>query len=279
MVKSDEPELDEYEARQVEAIRKYESEEPGVVSRAVDFVMAPVSWLVQQIIPASTVEGALRGSNWLAERTLDRDAALRVFNVASFDDLKKMSLEKLDDEADAVHNWAVGYAAAEGAGAGWFGIFAAPLDIPFTITLALRTVRRIGHCYGYHGTDELERDFIFAILSEAGANNQTEKLAALTTLRSLQVQLIKQTWKSMAQRATTNRLSRDGALIAIKELAKQLGINLTKRKALAAVPAIGALTGAGVNAVYIGDIAWAARRAYQRRWLVENGRWIEGASS
>ena len=51
---------------------------------------------------------------------------------------------------------------------------------------------------------------------------------------------------------------------------KQLGINITKRKALQAIPLFGTVVGAAMNAQFINDIAWAARRAFQERWLIEN---------
>ncbi len=62
-------------------------------------------------------------------------------------------------------------------------------------------------------------------------------------------------------------MSKEGVVLAIKNLSKQLGINLTKRKALQAIPVIGTAVGASVNSVYIKDIGWAARRTYQELWL------------
>jgi len=50
---------------------------------------------------------------------------------------------------------------------------------------------------------------------------------------------------------------------------------LTKRKALQAIPAIGALIGASVNGWYIKEVGWTARRAFQERWLLENHKIIE----
>lgn len=60
--------------------------------------------------------------------------------------------------------------------------------------------------------------------------------------------------------------------MTIKNLARQLGINITKRKALQAIPVLGAAVGATMNIVYITDITEAAIRTYQKRWLEENGR-------
>jgi hypothetical protein len=56
-------------------------------------------------------------------------------------------------------------------------------------------------------------------------------------------------------------------------LQKQLGINITKRKALAAIPVIGAAIGGTVNYWYLNDVCWAARRSFQERWLKEQNAW------
>ena len=58
-------------------------------------------------------------------------------------------------------------------------------------------------------------------------------------------------------------------------MAKQIGINITKRKALQAIPVIGALVGGSVNGWYIKDVGWAARRAFQERWLIDNQKILE----
>ncbi|MBU1413962.1 EcsC family protein [Myxococcota bacterium] len=143
-------------------------------------------------------------------------------------------------------------------------------DIPAVITLALRTIHKIGFCYGFECTSESDKKFILGILSAAGSNSMKEKVASLMLIRSIEVSLLKQTWKAMAQKAAEQQLSKEGGIIAIKSLAKQMGINLTKRKALQAIPVIGAGVGASVNGWYIKEVGWAARRCFQERWLVEN---------
>ena len=61
--------------------------------------------------------------------------------------------------------------------------------------------------------------------------------------------------------------------MCIKNLAKQLGINITKRKALQTIPIVGAGIGAVMNAAYITDITEAAIRIYEKRWLNDNGKY------
>jgi hypothetical protein len=81
--------------------------------------------------------------------------------------------------------------------------------------------------------------------------------------------------ESNGGKAARERLSKEAAIIGIRNLAKQLGINLTKRKALAAIPVIGATIGGTVNGWYLKEVGWAARRAFQERWLIDNNKIID----
>jgi len=187
----------------------------------------------------------------------------------------KRGLAVSDGLAETVHNWAIGIAAAEGTGTGIVGLLAMPIDIPFHITHALRTIHKIGVCYGFEADGENDDQFVFGILSSASASSVEEKVAALAPLRSIQVTLAKTTWKKMAEKAVQNPICNETVLLTLKTLAKQLGVTLTKKKALAAIPVIGGPVGGTVNARYIRQVGWSARRAFQERWLMANKKVIE----
>ena len=144
------------------------------------------------------------------------------------------------------------------------------IDVPALIILALRTINKIGLCYGYTIKSKEDEEFMLGILSLASANSVEEKAMALTTLKQIEMIIAKQTWKKITQSASAKQLSKEGGIIAIKSLVKQLGINITKRKALASIPLIGVGIGGSMNAWYIREIGWVARRMYQEKWLLEN---------
>ena len=264
--------LTSYERRQVTEIREWKAEEPSVISMALGIALSPVTWLMNKLVPLAAIRGALDLSSSAAEWLTDTDDLVRDAGVQTLEDLKTLSLEKSDDLANSVHNWAIALATAEGGTTGTLGLPGVAVDIPAIITFALRTIHKIGACYGYEIKSRSDRDFVFAILSSASANDMEEKTLALLALRSIEVTLMKHTWKAIAQQAGTQTVGTGTAILAIKSLAAQLGVNLTKRKILQAIPVIGAMVGASVNGWYLKEIGWAAPRAYQERWLAENGK-------
>lgn len=259
-----------YEKQQIEAITTWEKEPPSVVSQAFGVVSKPVAWVVQKLVPQKAIEGALSLANGAGNLLADTKDILRDGKVSSIEDLKHVNLEVCDGLANSVHNWALGIAAVEGGAAGYFGLPGMAVDIPALITFSLRSIHKVGLCYGYEAKTSEDEKFVMMALSSAGANNPAEKAASVLAMREIQQTILKQTWKKMAQTAAEKQLSKEAGIIAVKNLAKQLGINITKRKALQAIPFIGAGIGATMNVQYINDICWAARRSFQKRWLEEN---------
>lgn len=264
-----------YERNQLVKISEFKNEKPSVISEGIGQVLRPISWTAEKIIPEAAIRGALEFSNSAAKWLTDVDDIKRDAGVSEISQLRSMNLETCDKLADEVHNWAIGIATAEGGVTGATGVFGMGVDIPTIITLALRTIHKIGVCYGYEAKTELDNQFVLAIMSASGANSIGEKESALLLLKNIQQTILKQSWKMMAEKAAQQQLGKEAGIIAIKNLAKQLGINITKRKALQMIPVLGAAIGASVNGVYIKEVGWAARRMFQEKWLIDNNKIIE----
>ncbi|MDA8620776.1 EcsC family protein [Planctomycetota bacterium] len=262
--------LNEYESGQVSAIQDWKNAEPGIVGKSLGLILEPAANLIRKIIPEGAISGAIEGSAWLSYQLTDLEDIKRDGEVDDLEELRRKELELSDRLADEVHNWAIGLATVEGAGTGAIGIFGAPIDVPALVVMALRCIYKIGACYGYKLDQPEDRDFVLSILSAASANSVEEKLVAQAALKNIEITIAKVTWKKMAEKAAEKAVSKEGAVIAVKTLSKQLGINLTKRKALSAIPVIGAAVGGSVNGWYLKEVGWAARRSFQERWLIEN---------
>ncbi|MBR3623101.1 MAG: EcsC family protein [Selenomonadaceae bacterium] len=264
----------DYESEQIKAIVEWKQKAPSVVAQGLGKLAAPLTWVTKKVLPESAMKAVLNSANSAGELLADESDICRDGNVRDISELRHKDLRLSDQLADNVHNWAIGAAAVEGGVAGAVGILGIAADIPAILTLALRTIHKIGLCYGYRANNKQEKDFVLEILSAAGSNSQAEKNEALVTLKMLQVVIEKQTWKAMEQKAA-QALGKEAAVIAIKNLCKQLGINFTKRKALQAIPIVGGGIAAAVNADFIRDVGYASIRIYQQRWLRDNEKWVD----
>lgn len=255
------PEMTGYERDQIRAIERWKAQPPAVVAEAAGILLAPITWLAQRLIPAAAIETALAGGNAIARDTSGTRDLLERAGVDSVARLRAKDLPLCDMLAESVHNRAVGVATMEGAAAGAVGLAAAPLDVPAVIVLALRTIHRIGLCYGFQSTTDSDERFALAVLSAAGANSMEEKKIAVAVLGSAGE------WTGVAEMAAGRQLGREATILGIRALARQLGVNAARRRALSAIPVVGAATGAAVNGGFLNEVAWAARRSFQERWL------------
>lgn len=261
----------DYIHTQISEIKEWENREPSTTEKITDKIFTPITWTMQRIIPPKVIETAILGCNWMAEFLTDENDIIRDGEVSDIRELRNKDLMLSDNLANNVHNWAMGMALGEGGAAGALGFAGMAVDIPTIITLAYRTIHKIGLCYGYRCDTELDKQFIYGVMSAAGSNDQKEKYTALITLKQIGVMISRTTWKKMTEQAAQAQFSKEAFVIAIRNIAKQLSINLTKKKALQIVPFAGAVVGATMNTAFIREIGWAARRAFQRRWLTEQG--------
>lgn len=293
------PGLTPYEARQVALIQAWLDAPPSTTVRGYRQVKQAIGQAARKVLPKGTpdkvagyagaagavirraipsgaIEGAINANVWLAEQWADEHSVLRDLGAQDFGDLGDYDLERLDAAANRVQNWAIGYAGLAGGIAGAGGILIAAPAVAVLINISMRTIRRIGLCYGYQATDHLERRFMLQVLALAGdSGNQAAKLGAAELLREMQLMLARKTWKSMAEKAAQDTASKEAFLTALRVGARKIGMDLTKKRALTAVPIIGGGVGLLLDGNYLRQVGWTARHCYQRRWLSDRGRWPE----
>ncbi|MEM9708657.1 MAG: EcsC family protein [Pseudomonadota bacterium] len=243
----------------------YRTAPPPPLPRMFRGLARPVSFLTQRLIPAEAVEAALYGADWAAS------ASIRGVSLGH----DRAALAECEAAALDIRRWAIGYAATGGGAAGAFGAFGLAVDIPTTITLALRTVRLTGHAYGFPGETPMERIFILDILQLAGANSREEKRQILARLNEERADLAPETASNIV--GLTGQAA--GTHAAIRRVASTLGVNLSARKFGQLAPVIGAAVGAGVGASFQNDVALAARHAYRERWVARHEGLIEGEAT
>ena len=261
----------DYLMQQYALIKAWENEEPGVVSKTFGKLLSPVGKIISAVVPESVIESAINAANAAAQYLTDTADVLRDGNVECVEELRTKDLKLSDQLADSVHNWAVGIATAEGGAVGATGLPGLIADIPFITTLALRTIHKIGVCYGFTAdasNAEEEKAFVLGVLAAANASTLGEKAGFILGLKQISVLIQRNAWKKLAEMGSANLLAK--SIVSVRQAAKLIGVNLTKRKASQSIPFIGGAVGAALNASFINDIAWGARRSYQRRWLEDN---------
>jgi hypothetical protein len=238
----------DYERERIREIAEWKGRAPGTVATWMGRVAGPVDRAIRSALTEETVENALAEANRIAGKSL----AERMDGVPE-------TLEDADIRAQESRNWAIGYAAAGGAGAGAAGIVGLAVDIPFTITMSLRAVRRIGADYGYR--DAEEADFALRTLAVAAANSTHEKEHAIAVIE-------KEAEESGSNTAASRgAVAKEGTILATRSLAAALARNLVGRKAAQAIPVVGAAIGAAASASFLDDVCTAARHLYQERYL------------
>ena len=251
-------------------IEEWEKAPPSAISKALGFFSAPLTWAAKQVIPDDMLEKALQAAFGAAgafsgSDDLVKEAALLGFEAASVRELQKAPLHVSDGLAQNVSTWAKGLAAAEGAATGVSGLPGLAVDIPAIIVLAIRTIRKIGFCYGFDTSLEEERPFVLQVLSAGAANTIEEKNQAVAAAGGFRGSEGRE--KALTSDNERFIFSKEGFTAAVRNLAKQLAINLTKRKAAQTIPLIGGGVAAAMNALFISDIAEAATRLFQKRHL------------
>lgn len=260
-----------YEQQQVEGIETWEVQTPSTMARTMGFIAAPLAWAARKLIPEEVMEKAIDAALNAAaavsgsDDLLD-DANKLGFEAASLGDLAKAPLHVSDGIAENVTDWAKGLAAAEGAITGMTGLPGLTADIPALLILAIRTIRRLGACYGFDTAAEAERAFILQTLRAGAANTMEDKKSAIEG--ALQVRsVLDGADKAVSTREQSAILGREAFTAAVRNLAKQLCINITRRKAVQVIPVVGGGVGAAMNVMFISDVAEAAFRLYQKRRL------------
>src|SRR5205823_2404883 len=128
-------------------------------------------------------------------------------------------------------------------------------------------IQQIAVCYDYNIDDDIEFEYVLHVLRTGSTGDIKAKVGFLIGLKEVEQILLKVAWKKMNEALARKELSRMAALAALRQFARSLGIQITKRKALQLIPIVGGLVGASFNATFVNDVGRAAYMNYRRRWI------------
>lgn len=263
-------ELSAYENLQLEQIREWQDQSPGWATRLLAKPGGKVAGAVQAMVPEDALRAALDGVNRVAEKLSDEGAILKRAGVHALSELRSVDLERCDRLMRTEQRRAMALAGVGGAAFGVAGAAGMVADIPALIALALRTIHRVGLCYGEDLRKPQHRQLAIGVFALASANSLEEKQSAIVALRDFHPRSLDQAaWRDGVERAAEREFAKEAAVFSLQNLASKLGINLGKRKAAGVVPVLGALIGGSVNAWYLYDIGQVSRYVFQERWLAQ----------
>jgi hypothetical protein len=135
------------------------------------------------------------------------------------------------------------------------------IDVPALIGLALRATNEYATYYGYDVGLEEERSIVMQVLTLGSMSTTAPKSALFASLARASSML--------AKKAAWAELERIAAIEAMRKLAEQLGIRLTKAKLADAIPLVGGAIGGPFNAWFLAGVTKSASMIYRERFLRE----------
>jgi hypothetical protein len=232
--------LTEYEAEQVREIAAWKSRPPNPFGELFKRIARPGSNLVERVLPDSLVKTAIDRAYDVAHRAADGVAP------------PERSLEECDAEALGVGSTANVVALAEGALTGAGGPITTLVDMPLLFLLSLRTIVRIGRCYGYPLDQERDRKFVLGVMIAAASGSLAVRLDRLGQLRDVEDWFLYETQEEI--------------------ITGELASLLFQLEVFGEVPGVGAVSGALLNLAFIKRIEVTSRRVFEERWLRDRGK-------
>lgn len=241
----------EYESRQMREVAAWKSLPPNPLGELFRWVVRPFARGVERLIPdpigLAAVNAAYKASDVLATQA---DVKRRA-GVDDVRDLQRKPLEICDDLAMSVGRSASALAAVEGFATGAGGVWTTLIDIPLLFVLSLRTIIKIGHCYGYPLDRPADEAWVLGAFAVALSATPEKRARLMQRLRETEDLLVEETEEQV--------------------LVEEAASLVTQIEVFESVPVFGAATGALLNLSMINRVDVTARRLFQERWLRDNG--------
>jgi hypothetical protein len=250
--KQQEKKLTAYESRQVEKIAAWKAEFPNPFGELFRRTVQPLANVVENIIPDRLALKAIDASYNVSDYTATLGDIKIQAGVKDITELRHKPLEVCDDLSRRVGTAAQGIATVEGVLTGAGGVISTLLDVPLLFTLCLRTIIKIGHCYGYPLDRPTDKAWVLGALAVALSATKEKRTDLMVRLREIEELLVEEVQEN----------------IVVEETASLL----TQIEILEDIPVVGAVTGGLLNLSVAHRTDVTARHLFQERWLRDNGK-------
>lgn len=256
-----------YELAQAHKIKRWWLEIPNFLTTLIARLLGVFGQFTDWLIPEKWISETLTLCDRLAEKWQEEWEQLKhLAGVEKDHDWQQVSLADCDHLAKKVQQKTLATGEVEGTIAGLMGVIGVIGEIPLSIVQSLQTIQRIGLCYGYSTTTEQERNFAWIILAAATAQTPEAKWQAVDNLRDSHRQFSRQAFDNLL-----TEIGDKGAIsLAAETIFQQATIYLAPSSVGGAIPWLGAISSGVGLSFFLNQVADAARRAYQMRWLLDN---------
>jgi hypothetical protein len=246
--------LDEYEAAQADEIAAWKSERPSLVMAAFRGISRPISRLASKVVPETTIRSLVGKAEELSERFGGQEEIARRAGIKDIRELRTRTLRECDALAASVSAPAERQAMIEGAVAGVGGVVTETMNVPILLAATLRSIARIGHCYGYPLDTEIDRVFVLGILELSTVDDPARRLELFRQLRDLV--------------AGPPKAGGKGHPLGLEGVSSAMFEDL----AFGSVPILGDVTSILMDYDFVRRVDITARRVFQERWLKDRGK-------
>jgi len=268
--------LTAYEKKIRREIEVWVRGDASMLSRALNMVMKPVDWAVEQAVPATVIDqvGDAVGkflsmlndaTRWSTDSSgLIDKAHLQGLDVDRLECLRRQPLESLDKLAKGYASENTILAALSGGGTGLGGFAFIAADIPILFMINFRLIQQIGAAFGFPMASPAYRPVVLSIFNAAAANTRDARGAALREITVAAAALAADMDYKGRVRGTLPDQSR--------HLPREIAKNLVGRKLLQAIPLAGAAVGAGVNYWFTSETSKTAYMLFRALYLEHKER-------
>lgn len=227
-------------------------EQPSLAIRLADKVGVPLELLLDRL-PSGAQEAIARGTRRALDKSLE--VALR-------------TLDRADRGAtsDWLHRSVV---VASGAFGGALGLPGLAVELPFSLTVMLRSIADHARAQGEDLGEvaaRLECLAVFAYGTRARSDDAAD--SAYFAARAALAQALRQAAELVAQRGVAGALAERSAFAQLlARVAQRLGVAITDKAAAQLVPIAGAAGGAAINALFMTHYQDTARAHFTIRRL------------
>ena len=245
--------LTDYEAKQIALIAAWKGRHPSTFQELVNMVAGRVAQTIGKAVPDELAHKVILRLYDIADRAAGQEDICRKMRVHDLAALRDWPLDQCGTLARKVGNGALGVCAVGGVVTGGGVGLTIALDVPLLFALAMRTIIKIGRCYGYPLEDPGDRAFVLGILIAALNESQEQK-------RQIHLERLKDVGEKMLTEAQEHLVVEESAAF------------LFQLEAFGQIPGMGAVTVCLLHLWLIHRVERTARFAFQERRLRDWGK-------